>query len=445
MLSAISRVFEKINIFFLSLLIATVLGTEVFAEFAVAMSYALIMYSIVEVGGQQLFTYFNRDVGPITPRTLNALKFFIFIVLLPLTFISTLWTLTCLISLAYLVESFNNSMRFQLFHKGLYKKEALIYLAERIVFFITIMILYANWMFGFHLDYGVNDIFIFFGTLKLISFITYYISTSNQTNEISTNIDFQLFVTFIVKGKYFIVSAFVASLFMQVDILIFSWLGGSDKEIALISAFIRLVTATFFVSTVFQQFILPKFKLLISNHDYFNLYEKNVRLFAFFLTLALMSLSNVYLLVFFGDNIVSEDPISQLCVIILVMVFSRFCRDPISLYLGQSDKNKVKVKVLSYLLPIKVVFVCLIYKVGGIPAAISLIVLFDALVYFFFRYATSFITIDKSYCVGVFLLTSFVFVVEYIPFEVRMSLATLSLIIALTFFNKVTKPEVLFS
>ena len=254
MLSAISRVFEKINIFFLSLLIATVLGTEVFAEFAVAMSYALIMYSIVEVGGQQLFTYFNRDVGPITPRTLNALKFFIFIVLLPLTFISTLWTLTCLISLAYLVESFNNSMRFQLFHKGLYKKEALIYLAERIVFFITIMILYANWMFGFHLDYGVNDIFIFFGTLKLISFITYYISTSNQTNEISTNIDFQLFVTFIVKGKYFIVSAFVASLFMQVDILIFSWLGGSDKEIALISAFIRLVTATFFVSTVFQQF-----------------------------------------------------------------------------------------------------------------------------------------------------------------------------------------------
>ena len=445
MLSAISRVFEKVNLFILSLLIATVFGTQVFADFAVSMSYALIIYSIVEVGGQQLFTYFNRDVSEISSNNLNILKTLLFIVSFPIIFISPLWQLTCLLSFAYLFESLNNSMRFQMFNEGKYKKEALIYLVERVVLFIAIITLYTGWMFSFNLGYVIEDIFLFFVLLKSISFALYYYFTRNRTDGRNTKIDFELFIHFLVKGKYFIISAFVASLFMQVDILIFSWLGGSDNEIALVSAFIRLVTATFFVSTVFQQFILPKFHLLISNYDCFFVYEKHVRFFAFFLTLALIFLSEVYLFIFFGDKEIGEQFYSQSSVIILLMVFSRFCRDPISLYLGQSEKNKVKVKILSYLLPIKVISVCLIYKLGGVTAAISAIVFFDALVYLLFRYVTNFITLDKGYTVGVFLLISSIFVVEYIPLEIRAGLAALSLIIALTFFIKVTKPEALFS
>ncbi|WDE03933.1 hypothetical protein SG34_021560 [Thalassomonas viridans] len=444
MLSAIARAFEKVNVFLLSLVIATLWGTHSFAAFAVAMSYALIIFSVVEVGGQQLYTYFNREVGELTPKSLNGVKCILFVLQLPLVFLGEAWLLTGLLALAYFIESLSNSFRYQLFQEHHHKKEALFYLSERLIWFFAISMLYAADYFSLAFTLSLTELFIFLCTLKLVYFILYgRLSKSMPVNH-SFSCNRKLYQDLLKHGKYFIVSAFVASLFMQVDILVFDWLGASEQEIAIISAFVRLVTATFFISTVLQQFVLPKFDQLQRDAGLFSRYEVYTGRFAFFLTVSLMALSDIYLLAFFGGRMEADGFPFYGCALILLLVFSRFCRDPVSFYLGQNNKNKTKVKILVALLPLKALAVCLSYQVFGVVAGIISIVVFDALVYWLFRYYTAFNNWDKNYLAGVFLLFCFSFVVVYLPLFSRIAIAAIGVTLAYLYFSKMTKPGVLF-
>ncbi|WP_281556618.1 hypothetical protein [Thalassomonas sp. RHCl1] len=444
MLSAIARAFEKINIFLLSLVIATLFGTQSFATFAVAMSYALIIFSIVELGGQQLYTYFNREVSELTPKSLNGAKSVLFMLLLPLVFLCEAWLLTGLLAIAYFIESLSNSVRYQLFQGHFHKKEALLYLSERLIWLLVISTLYGANYFSLAFDLSLTELFVFFCVLKWGYFILYCRLSKGMAVNHRFNFNRQLYVNLLKHGKYFIISAFVASVFMQVDILVFNWLGANEQEIALISAFVRLVTATFFISTVLQQYILPKFDRLQRDAVLFSRYQTYISYFAFFLTCSLMALSDLYLLIFFGGKNIADGLPPYSGSFILLLVFSRFCRDPISLYLGQNNKNKTKVKILAGTLPLKVLTVGLCYQFFDIAAGIIAIVIFDALVYWFFRYYTAFRNWDKNYLAGVFLLFCFSFVVVYLPLFSRIAIAVIGLTLAYLFFSKVTKPGVLF-
>lgn len=442
MLSALSRVLEKLNIFFLSIMIATTLGAESFAHFAIAMSYALICFSIVEVGGQQLYTFFNANFQRISPSVLNQLKVTLFVLLLPCLFFIDSWQLVSLIALGYLFESLNNSYRFKLFEFGHHSVEARIYLAERLITFLFILTIYALNYFSIGVVIDLIMIFTFIVFVKVLFFIVNSF-LANKVDDVITPSGLSKFINYIEEGKYFIFSAFVAALFMQIDILIFSWLDAGEQEIALISALLRLVTATFFIATVFQQFILPKFQLLLANKKYFFKYERDVSYFAFFLTLSLIALCDVYLSLFFGDNIPKDIEGSNVS-LLLLLVFTRFARDPVALYLGQSGKNKVKVKVLTLLLPIKVLAIYFGYLYYGFVAAICIIVIFDSLIYLLFRYVTPFKVFVPQYCLGAVILIAFICIIELLPFPVRIAFALGGLLCAFLFFSKVTKLGVSF-
>lgn len=437
MLSALSRVLEKLNIFFLSLIIATTLGAESFAHFAIAMSYALISFSVVEVGGQQLYTFFNSNFDKISPNLLNHLKFFLFILLLPCLFFIDLWQLVSLIALGYLFESLNNSYRFKFFEFGHHATEARVYLGERLITLFVILILYFLNYFSVDVVIELIPMFTFIFFVKVLFYIVNRF-LSNKIDDTSTTSDLSKYIDYVVKGKYFIFSAFVAALFIQIDILIFDWLDADEQEIALMSALLRLVTATFFIATVFQQFILPKFQVLIENSQFFFKYESYVSYFAFFLTFALIAICDAYLSIFFGVNM-QKDIEGLNITLLLLLVFTRFSRDPISLYLGQIGKNKVKVKVISMLLPIKVFTIYFGYLYYGFFAAIAIIVIFDSLIYLLFRYVTQFKVFDSRYWVGVVLLITFIYIIELLPFSTKIAIASVGFLSAFFFFSKVIK------
>jgi O-antigen/teichoic acid export membrane protein len=394
------------------------------------------------VGGQQLYTFFNSNVQRISPSVLNQLKVTLFALLLPCLFFIDSWQLVSLIALGYLFESLNNSYRFKLFEFGRHSVEARIYLAERLITFLFILTIYALNYFSTGVVIDLMMIFTFVFFVKALFFIVNRIS-SNKIDDVINPIGLSKFINYIEKGKYFIFSAFVAALFMQIDILIFSWLDAGDQEVALISALLRLVTATFFIATVFQQFILPKFQLLLANKKYFFKYECYVSYFAFSLTFSLIALCDVYLSLFFGDNM--PKGIEGLNVsLLLLLVFTRFSRDPVSLYLGQTGKNKVKVKVLTLLLPLKVLTLYFGYLHYGFIAAICVIVIFDSLIYLLFRYVTQFNVFVPRYCLGAVILIAFICVIELLPFPVRIAIALGGLLCAFFFFSKVIKLGVSF-
>jgi hypothetical protein len=442
MLSALSRVLEKLNIFFLSLMIATTLGAESFAHFAIAMSYALICFSIIEVGGQQLYTFFNANFERISPSLLNHLKVFLFTLLLPCLFFIDSWKLVSLIALGYLFESLNNSYRFKLFESGHHSQEARVFLGERLITLTAISIIYVLNYFAFAVVIDLFVMFIFVLFVKITFFIVNRF-LSKRVDNTETNGELSKYISYIVEGKYFIFSAFIAALFMQVDILIFNWLDAGDQEVALISALLRLVTATFFIATVFQQFILPKFQMLITSQIAFFKYERNVSYFAFFLTFSLIALCDVYLSIFFGGNI-QKDWEGLNVSLLLLLVFTRFSRDPVSLYLGQTGKNKFKVKVIATLLPIKLLAIYFGYLYYGFMAAICVIVIFDSLIYLLFRYATQFEIFVPSYWLGSSLLIIFVYLIDLLSFSAKIAIASIGLVGAFIFFSKVTKLGVSF-
>lgn len=438
MLAAISRALDKVNIFFLSLMIATLFGTQSFASFSIAMSYALISFAIVELGGQQLYTYYNGNIERVSPSFLNQLKTLIFISLLPSLIFIDDWSLVILISLGYLFESLSNSCRFQLFQFDNHSHEAKIYLSERLILFLAIASIYGLNYLSVTVNLDLISIFVFVLCLKIIFFaINSYFA--QRPDDIVTPVSFNRYVNFVLHGKHFIFSAFIAALFMQVDILLFSWLNASEQEIALISALVRLVTATFFIATVFQQFILPKFQYLLADDKSFLRYEKNISYFAFYLTFSFIALSELYLLIFFGDNSMDQILGTVNANLLLLLIFSRFSRDPISTYLGQTGKNKSKLKIMAMLLPLKVIAICLGYTFYGFYAAIWIIVLFDSCVYFLFRYVTNFRTLDLNYWLGGTGLICFSFAVEYVTFPLRMAITVVSLVITYIYFLKVVK------
>ncbi len=442
MLSALSRVLEKLNIFFLSIMIATTLGAESFAHFAIAMSYALICFSIVEVGGQQLYTFFNANFERISPDKLNLLKVFLFALLLPSLFFIDSWQLVSLIALGYLFESLNNSYRFKMFEFGHHSIEARVYLGERLITLSAILTVYVLNYFSVGVVIDLIPMFTFVFLVK-VSFFIVNRFLSNKIADSATTSVLSKYLNYVIEGKYFIFSAFVAALFMQIDILIFSWLDAGDEDVALISALLRLVTATFFIATVFQQFILPKFQMLLADNKYFFQYERYVSYFAFFLTFALIALCDVYLSIFFGVNM-QKDLEGFNVSLLLLLVFTRFTRDPVSLYLGQTGKNKVKVKVITMLLPIKVLAIYFGYTHYGFYAAICVIVVFDSLIYLLFRYVTQFKVFVPSYWLGAALLITFIYIIEYLPLSVRIAIALICLLSALIIFPKVTKLGVSF-
>jgi hypothetical protein len=438
MLAAISRALDKVNIFFLSLMIATLLGTQSFASFSIAMSYALISFAIIELGGQQLYTYYNGNIERVSPSFLNQLKTLLFILLLPSLIFIDAWPLVILISLGYLFESLSNSYRFQLFQFDYHSREAKIYLAERLIVFLAILSTYSLNYLSVTVNLELMTIFSFICCIKII-FFAINSFFARRLDDVVTPRSFNRYVNFVLHGKYFIFSAFIAALFMQVDILLFSWLNASEQEIALISAMVRLVTATFFIATVFQQFILPKFQYLISDDKNFLKYEKNIGYFAFYITFSFIALSELYLLIFFGDNSMDKILGTVNAELLLLLIFSRFSRDPISTYLGQTGKNKSKLKIMAMLLPLKIMAIYIGYVFYGFYVAIWVIVLFDSCVYFLFRYVTNFKSIDINYWLGGAGLICFSFVVEYVAFPMRMALTVVSLLIAYIYFLKVVK------
>lgn len=442
MLSALSRALDKFNIFFLSLMIATTLGAESFANFAIAMSYALICFSIIEAGGQQLYNYFNANFKKISPDKLNKLKAFLFVLLLPFLFFINSWQLVCVMALGYLFESFNNSFRFKLFEFGHHSKEAGVFLGERLIIFLAIVVIFILNYFSVDVVIDLISMFTFILLVKMSFFMVNRL-LSNKIDVLADNYALDEYINYLMVGKYFIFSAFIASLFMQIDILVLNWLDADEQEIALISALLRLVTATFFIATVFQQFILPKFQILLANKEYYLKYERYVSCFAFFLTAFLMFLCDVYLSIFFGVNMSNDLQILNVS-LLLLLVFTRFTRDPVSLYLGQSGKNKAKVKIIAILLPIKVLALYFGYLYYGFFTAISVVVLFDSLIYLLFRYVSRFKIFVFSYWVGIILLITFIYIIELLPLPARITVALFCFLSAFILFSKITKLGVSF-
>jgi O-antigen/teichoic acid export membrane protein len=442
MLPALSRALDKFNIFFLSLMIATTLGAESFANFAIAMSYALICFSIIEVGGQQLYNYFNANIKKISPDKLNQLKVFVFVLLLPCLFFIDSWQLVCVMALGYLFESLNNSFRFKLFDFGYYSKEASVFLSERLIIFLAIAAIFLLNYFSVGFVTDLISMFTFILLVKMSFFMVNRL-LSNKIDVLADNYGLDEYINYLMVGKYFIFSAFIASLFMQIDILVLNWLDADGQEIALISALLRLVTATFFIATVFQQFILPKFQILLANKEYYLKYERYVSYFAFFLTAFLIFLCDVYLSIFFGVNMSNDSKILNVS-LLLLLVFTRFTRDPVSLYLGQSGKNKAKVKIIAILLPIKVLALYFGYLYYGFFTAISVVVLFDSLIYLLFRYVIQFKIFVFSYWVGIILLMTFIYIIELLPLPARISVALFCFLSAFILFSKITKLGVSF-
>jgi hypothetical protein len=130
--------------------------------------------------------------------------------------------------------------------------------------------------------------------------------------------------------------------------------------------------------------------------------------------------------------------------LLLLLVFTRFTRDPVSLYLGQSGKNKAKVKIIAILLPIKVLALYFGYLYYGFFTAISVVVLFDSLIYLLFRYVIQFKIFVFSYWVGIILLMTFIYIIELLPLPARITVALFCFLSAFILFSKITKLGVSF-
>jgi hypothetical protein len=130
--------------------------------------------------------------------------------------------------------------------------------------------------------------------------------------------------------------------------------------------------------------------------------------------------------------------------LLLLLVFTRFTRDPVSLYLGQIGKNKAKVKVISILLPIKGLALYFGYLYYGFFIAICVIVVFDSLIYLLFRYVVQFKVFVPSYWVGIALLITLIDLIDVLPFSTRMTIALFCFLSAFILFSKITKLGVSF-
>ncbi|RHW74906.1 hypothetical protein [Colwellia sp. RSH04] len=444
MLPALARALEKVNIFLLSFIVATILGAQSFAQFSIMFAYALICFSLIELGGQQLYTFLNKNELTITPFSFNLLKSCVFV----FVFIGALLTdyplLTGILTLSYYFESLSNSYRFALFHEKMHQVEAKNYLAERLITFVFIGILYFDSIFFGKIEFSLLFIYVYLCVIKLIFLLINKKALSKNYPFSKEKISKEFCIYFMKHGKYFIISAFVAALFMQVDIFLFNWLNAPNDEIALISAMLRLITATYFIATVFQQFILPRFNLIIQDTVLFELYERYMKYFAFFITLTLILLSELFITLFFGNLSMSSLLSDSKAIVILILVYSRFCREPVSLYLGQKGQNKLKIKIFSLILPLKILAVAIAYKMFGFSLAILVLVIADITVYLSFRALTMFKLIEFSYILGLFILTCSSYLVVHLALPVQLALALVTIILSFYYFTKVTKPGVLF-
>lgn len=408
MLSLISRVIDKLFIFALFLLISRAFSVSDFVDFSVSFSYAMIFFAIVELGGAQCYFYLLKHTGRDVKSELSVLKLIICVISLV---VSTLCfsSITTIFILWYTVESVSNICRYELFSSGKHKNEALFFIKERVALF-SVLLFY--WFFG--LTSNLDSMMISMIIVKFISLILLIVYSKFKLK--FRGVQLHQVLELLLESRHFVVGALLAALLIQTDMILLDYFDVDDTFIAEFSVVFRFLTATMILSSVIQNFVVPKVDTLRENGSHDKVVS-NYHSIGFIGTFLLI-LFAPELLKIFG---IEKSEVYNISLLFLA-VYLRFSRDIVSWELSILGKSKDKNLCIIMMLAFKPILIFGFIQMDMLNTLVFGILLVDIFLNQMF-YWLKYKTLEMRVILSVFCLFILSYGFDTLNFNVESKLA----------------------